>query len=82
MVGGDGRVEIESRWAMKMEGSGKCMGSDSGWEEGRGNGWRRRRRAVWLIIIGVTVGDGVVLLLGGTCVIWGGGGLQGKCPGH
>lgn len=39
-------------------------------------------RVVWLIIIGETVGDGVVLLLGGTRVIRGGGGLQGKCPGH
>lgn len=51
-------------------------------KEGRkkrgGEGGRR------VIIIGLAVGDGVVLLLGGTCVFEGGVGwrLWGKCRGH
>lgn len=49
---GERDVEIESRWEMKTEGSGKCMGSDSEMGGGtgkwiEGNQGRRRRRAVW-----------------------------------
>lgn len=36
-----------------------------------------------LIIIGLTLGDGMVLLLGETCVcLGGGGGVRGKCKGQ
>lgn len=84
--------QINVRWEMKKGGRDRSMTvRDRGPDQGRGReGEEEVKEAreggesvLSLIIIGLTVGDGVVLLLGGTCVFWGlGGGVWSKCRGH
>lgn len=63
--------ETDSRWETKTAGRSERRRSDT--EMGGGEKERRWRRRSLLkeTVIGLTVGDGVLLLLGGTCVFQG-----------
>lgn len=68
-----GGWEINGRWKMK-KGSSRDRTPDRGREKrNRGGEVGRGVSVLRLIIIGLTVGDGLVLLLGGTCVFRGRG---------